>query len=129
MPGVALSYVVVTYGTGVEGLPLAGSFLGLFSTLGICNGVAVWVVWHVSGGEQPRQSSGTLSRTDRGGGGDVGYLEYQCEGCNTVLDDWRIDETGTAYTCGECGYTLDNQRAAREKVDEGWAWDEDEGLA
>jgi predicted RNA-binding Zn-ribbon protein involved in translation (DUF1610 family) len=77
------------------------------------------------------KSNGTPSRTAHGGGtgGDVGYLEYQCEQCGTVLDDWKINEMGARYTCGECGYPLDNQRAAREKVDEGWAWDEEEDLA
>lgn len=127
--GLILSFLVVTLEIG--GLQLAGGIGGVISTFGILYGVIAWVLRNGLGMEQKQQSTGTASRTTHGGGsgGDVGYLEYQCERCGTVLDDWNIDEMGSSYTCGECGYHLDNQRAAREKVDEGWAWDEEEGLA
>jgi DNA-directed RNA polymerase subunit RPC12/RpoP len=80
------------------------------------------------GTERTRSPSPTPSGPIRDGS-DAGHLQYQCEACGTVLSDWEINEFGSDYTCGECGHVLHNQQAAHKKVHDGWAWDEEEGLA
>lgn len=128
---VGLAFAFVVGRLEIDDLMLAGGIVGLISTFGIFYGIITWILGKTFGTEEKQQSSEVSSPSVHGGGGggNVGYLEYQCERCGTVLDDWNINEMGAAYTCGECGYRLDNQEAAREKVDEGWAWDEEEGLA
>ncbi|WP_318568909.1 DC1 domain-containing protein [Salinigranum marinum] len=135
VPGLIVSVAVASLTSGA--VSLAGSLGGLLSLFGLAFGAFGWLLGTVFGTERTRRfdaSSQPGARSTRGDvqptrGGDVGYLEYQCERCGTVLNDWNINEFGSEYTCGECGYALDDQRAAREKVDEGWAWDEEEGLA
>lgn len=62
-----------------------------------------------SGTARTRQSSRSRSS---GRGGYQGYY-YYCENCGHAMeDDWDMTAAG-GYSCGSCGYTLDDQNGAR----------------
>lgn len=98
-------------------------FLALLA-LGI-NRVGLPEGWKNTGSESHQQRSDSGTPRGGGGGGDAGYLQYQCEQCGTVLDDWNINATGSSYRCNVCGHRLADQKAAGDKYFEGWAWDEE----
>lgn len=135
-----LSAIVVAVAIPIAGMGWILKYTPLSSVPGINYIVGILVVLLVwvgidkvglptasknTGSESHRQVSGSGTRHKGGGGGDVGYLQYQCEQCGTVLEDWDIDGGGSSYRCSVCGHRLANQEAAGEKVFEGWAWDEE----
>jgi len=54
-------------------------------------------------------------------GGTVGFSQYECENCGTLLNiESDVNQSGRAYTCGNCGHELDDQQ---EAIGQAWMTD------